>query len=294
MKLILNLFSFFAITFLLQINAFAQTPTGIMTDRPKTEAGDPNRKPPIDGVVEKKLTAEKRVLPYESLREADIMWEKYVWRVIDTREKLNLPFVYPDRPFFKVLMEAAIGGNITAYSTDDDKFTYPLTPDEVAAQSASQDTIITFDPDTYEEVVKIVRNDINYEDVKRFRVKEVWFFDEESSRLGVRILGIAPLLDVKDKNTGVFIREQPMFWIYYPEAREILAREQYFNEGNDASPLTWEDIMEMRFFSSYIYKASNVRNERIQDYITGGVDRLLEGDKIRQEIFNLEHDLWSY
>ncbi len=294
MKLILNLFSFLAIVFLLQTNAFAQNPTGIMIDPLKTEAGDPNRKPPIDGVVEKKLTAEKRVLPYESLREADIMWEKYVWRVIDTREKLNLPFVYPDRPFFKVLMEAAIGGNITAYSTDDDKFTYPLTPDEVAAQSASQDTIITFDPDTYEEVVKIVRNDINYEDVKRFRVKEVWFFDEESSKLGVRILGIAPLLDVKDKNTGVFIREQPMFWIYYPEAREILAREQYFNEGNDASPLTWEDIMEMRFFSSYIYKASNVRDERIQDYITGGVDRLLEGDKIRQEIFNLEHDLWSY
>ena len=66
-----------------------------------------------------------------------------------------------------------------------------------------------------------------------------------------------------------------------------------FNPGNDGDLGTWEDLFERRFFSSYIYKESNVYNRRIQDYLQG-VDILLEADKIKQEIFNYEHDLWSY
>ncbi|MEM1328739.1 MAG: gliding motility protein GldN [Bacteroidota bacterium] len=269
--------------------SFAQNVTGIMT-----EASDPDANRPLDDIVEKRLTVEKRVLPYEDIREADVMWEKRVWRVIDIREKLNLPFAYPERPFFVILMEAAVNGDITVYSAEDDKFTAPLTPEEVASQGASSDTITTFDPDTYEEIIKVVNNEINPEDVKRFRLKEVWFFDEESSTMKVRILGIAPIIESRDENTGQLKYEQPMFWVYYPHVRELLAREPAFTLGNDASPTTWEDIMEMRYFSSYIYKQSNVRNERIQDYISGGVDRLLEAEKIKQEIFNFEQDLWSY
>ena len=84
-----------------------------------------------------------------------------------------------------------------------------------------------------------------------------------------------------------------MFWIYYPEFRKVLAHQQAFNTGNDASPISWEDIFEMRFFASYIYKESDVMNRRLEDYLSG-VDLLLEADKIKNEIFNFEHDLWSY
>lgn len=267
--------------------AMAQQPENILT-----EASDPNANKPLDDIVEKRITFEKRLLPYDHIREADIFWEKRIWRVIDIREKMNLPFAYPERPFFSILMDAAVNEEITVYSTEDDKFTSPLTADEVASMGATIDTVITFDPETYEEQIQIVRNDLNPEDVKRFRLKEVWFFDEETSTMQVRILGIAPLIDVKDEN-GNFRYEKPMFWVYYPEAREILSREDVFNPGNDASPNTWEDLMEMRFFASYIYKESNVLNRRLQDYLSG-VDLLLEADKIRQEIFNFEHDLWSY
>ncbi|MFQ5447126.1 MAG: gliding motility protein GldN, partial [Saprospiraceae bacterium] len=256
------------------------------------ESSDPNAGKPVDDIVEKRITVEKRLLPYDHVREADIFWEKRIWRVIDIREKMNLPFAYPERPFFSILMDAATSGEITVYSTEDDKFTNPLVPDEVASMGATIDTVITFDPETYEEQLQVVRNDLNPEDVKRFRLKEVWFFDKETSTLQVRILGIAPLIDVKDEN-GNFRYEKPMFWVYYPEAREVLSRERVFNFGNDASPVTWEDLMEMRYFSSYIYKESNVRDRRLQDYLTG-VDLLLEADKIKQDIFNFEHDLWSY
>ncbi|MEY3050696.1 MAG: hypothetical protein RLY31_481 [Bacteroidota bacterium] len=266
---------------------WAQTPDNILT-----ESSDPNGGRPLDDIVDKRTTTEKRLIPYEQIREADIFWEKRIWRVLDIREKINLPFAYPERPFFSILMDAATTGEITVFSTEDDKFSSALTADEVASMGATIDTVITFDPETYEERITVVRNDLNPDDVKRFRLKEVWFFDEETSTLQVRILGIAPLIDVKDEN-GNFKYEKPMFWAYYPEAREMLSRERVFNIGNDASPMTWEDLLEMRFFSSYIYKESNVKNRRLMDYLTG-VDLLLEADKIRQEIFNFEHDLWSY
>jgi len=283
MKFALQLLSFCLMMVLFSGNVVAQTPDDILT-----ESSDPNVDRPLDDIVEKKIVFEKRLLPYDQVREADIFWEKRIWRVIDIREKMNLPFAYPERPFFSILMDAAVDGSLTTYSTEDDKFTSPL----IASMGATVDTVITFDPETYEEQIQVVRNDLNPEDVKRFRLKEIWFFDEETSTMQVRILGIAPLIDVKDEN-GNFRYEKPMFWVYYPEARKTLADEFVFNPGNDASPNTWEDLMEMRFFASYIYKESNVLNRRLQDYLSG-VDLLREADKIKQSIFNFEHDLWSY
>ncbi len=259
----------------------------------KTEASDPDEgKTPLDGVYEKTTIQEKRILPYDHIREADVFWEKRIWRVIDVREKINKPFVYPKRPFVKILMDAAEDEQITLYSVLDDEFKNPLTADEAGSIGASTDTIITFDPETFKEEIKVVRNELNVANIKRFRVKEVWFFDEETSTLQVRILGIAPLREVYDDNDN-FRYEQPLFWAYYPELRKVLAREAAFNVKNDATRMSWEDIFEMRYFSSYIFKQSNVYDYRIQDYKTG-TDIILEADRIKESIFEFEHDLWSY
>jgi len=288
MKIALKLLSLTLLTLLTFSNsAFAQLPEGVVT-----ESTDLNADKPLDDITEKTNVLEKRVLPYDHIREADIFWEKRIWRVIDVREKMNLPFAYPERPLFTIMMDAAMENEIKVYSTEDDKFTARLEPGEVATMGATVDTVITFDPETYEEQIQIVRNELNPEDVKRFRLKEIWFFDEESSTMQVRILGIAPLIDVKDDN-GNFKYEKPMFWVYYPDARQVLARELVFNAGNDASPTSWEDLFEMRYFSSYIYKESNVYDRKLQDYLSG-VDILLQADKVKNEIFNFEHDLWSY
>ncbi len=257
----------------------------------KTESSEPTEKV-LDGVYEPTIIKEKRVLQHDHIREADVFWQKRIWRVIDVREKMNKPFVYPEAPFINIILNAAKEEKIKLYSTIDDKFSTELTVEEAASIGASVDTIITFDPETFAETMKIVRNELNWEDIKRFRIKEDWFFDEETSTMQVRILGIAPLREVYDDQDN-FKYEQPMFWAYFPELRQELARHSAFNPFNDATRMSWEDIFEMRYFSSYIYKESNVYDRRIQDYMTG-VDILLESEKIRNEIFNFEHDLWSY
>jgi len=264
---ILKLLSVFAMV-AFATTAFAQRPEEVKTESSEpTEATDVKR--PLDGVVEKKLIPERPILAYDPIREADVVWEKRIWRVIDVREKQNLTFVYPEDPFFKIINDAAIKGELTSYSVEDDKFSKPLTKDEVAAMGSNIDTVTTFDPETYEEKITVVRNDINWENVKQFRVKEVWFFDKESSTLQVRILGIAPLIDEFD-DAGNFKFTRAMYWIYYPDCRTLFARHRVFNlSGNDAAPITWEDLLEMRMFSSYIIKESNVYDRKIEDYATG-------------------------
>jgi gliding motility associated protien GldN len=50
----------------------------------------------VDGVYIQEHIPTKRLIPYEFVREADVIWSKRVWRTIDMREKMNhsiyLPF----------------------------------------------------------------------------------------------------------------------------------------------------------------------------------------------------------
>ena len=49
----------------------------------------------VDGVYLKEQIPTKRLIPYEFVREADVMWSKRVWRNIDMREKINHPMYLP-------------------------------------------------------------------------------------------------------------------------------------------------------------------------------------------------------
>ena len=262
-----------------------------------TESSEPAEDRYVDDIVSKRLVVENTVLPYEPIREADIAWQKKILRLLDTREKMNLPFRYPEKPLFNVFREMIENGDITVF--EDEKFTTALTPEEVEKSLNRVDTSVIFDYDTYEEKVQVVKSEISWEDINRFIVKEIWFFDEESSRLRVRILGIAPERDVYDDETQEFKYSLPLFWIYYPEARNLLSKHRIFNENNDMAPMTWAALFESRFFSSVIYKSSNVLDLRVKDMFdaskeNSNIDILLESKKIKAELFNFEHDFWTY
>ncbi len=246
---------------------------------------------PISDLVAPKILKEKSILPYPKVQERDIMWKKYVWRIIDVREKMNLPFVYPEAPFFDIITNAAQKGELDLFSPEDDHFSYNLSANELQEMLFDRDTVEIWD-ENFNRTLMPIENSLNYENVKRFRIKEVWYFDSHYSVLKVRILGVAPLIEALDE-AGNFKYERPLFWVAYNQLRPVLAKERVFNPQNDAAHTSWEDLMEMRYFASTIIKASNVHDRKIEDYLTG-VDVLLEAEKIKQEIFNFEHDLWSY
>lgn len=275
----------------LAFGATAQNDTQIIT-----ESGTPLEDIYIDGVVKRNLINETPVIEYDHVREADVVWERKIWRIVDVREKMNMSFRSPTKPFFSILRDLAENGDIAVFK--DEGFREPMTIEEINKTLNRIDTTTVFDYDTYEEKVTVVKNEINWEDIKQFRIKEVWYFDKELSVMKSRILGISPILDNIDPDTGELKYSLPLFWIYYPEAREPFSRFRVQNDFNDISPMSWFDLFEQRFFASYIMKQSNTLDLRIEDLYYGydreGIDRLMESDKIKAELFNFEHDLWEY
>lgn len=253
----------------------------------------PLNETPRNSPYDRHLETERKVIPYDHLRESDVFWEKRIWRVIDTREKLNLPFVYPKRPLIQVLLDAIEKEGLPAYSANDDAFSKQVTATEILSGLSSKDTMFTIDPLTGLDTMIVSEQVFNPLTVRKFRMQEVWIIDEETSTMYPRIMGIAPVRDVYDPVTGEFRGESDMFWVYYPDSRQVLANANAFNGMNDAVQLSWEDIFEARLFSSYIVKESNVYDRLIEGYATG-VDAVLESERIKREIFKIEHELWEF
>ena len=124
-------------------------------------------------------------------------------------------------------------------------------------------------------------------------MKEHWVFDKQRSERYVRIIGICPRVEVYDQTTGDFRGFKPLFWLYYPECRYVFQNAEAFNLFNDAQRRTYEDLFQKRYFSSYIVKESNVYDRTVVGYARG-MDALAESERIKEELFLLEHDLWHY
>lgn len=241
------------------------------------------------------------ILPWQNLREADVMWSKRVWREIDIRQKQNVAFRYPGDEnsgggmFIEILLDAVKKGKVKAYSTVNDRFTSALSKDQVMEMLlGSTDSTMVTDPVTGETSLRITHNTFNPYSVTKFRIKEDWVFDRNLGRRVVRIRGLAPLIDKYAQESGQFIGSAPMFWIYYEELRPVLAQYEVFNPDNDVARMNWDEFFENRYFSSYITKVSNPFDQSFQNMGLNGTDALYEGQRVGEELFNKEHDMWVY
>jgi gliding motility associated protien GldN len=256
--------------------------------------------PPRDGVFDKISVVNRVPIPYTPMREADAFWTKRIWRIIDMREKINQPFYYPTteingrKSFMQVILKAIEEGSITAYEGVDDEFLIPLTYQQfMAGMADTQRQTLTRTEPPYDQYDTIILKKFDPLAVMKIRLKEDWFFDKQRSVMDVRILGICPILDEYESDGVTLKGAKPLFWIYFPEARTVFAQAEVFNRFNDAARMSYDDLFYKRMFSSYVYKESNVYDRRISEY-SKGMDALLESERIKNDIFLVEHDLWEY
>jgi len=261
-----------------------------------------------DAAVERLLIKDRTPLAYEHIREDDAVYRQRVWREIDIHEKMNLPFAYAatedngNQRFINILLNAIKSGEVTAFDPSDDRFTTPYTFKQIAEILVGKPKVIQVpdfkaDPDGSKGLMKdtTIVQDFDPESVERYWLKEEWVFDKESSRLYARILGIAPLRTITNAD-GSFRAVAPVFWVYYPDLRPMLAKYESYNGKNYGARMSWEELFESRMFASRIIKSSldNPGDKYIQDYIKDPILQLLEGDHVKEKIFNYEQDLWSY
>lgn len=234
------------------------------------------------------------------VRDADMMWSKRVWRVIDLREKMNLPLYYPLEPtvclksLFDVFKMAIMDGSLKAYANPvfDDEFTVEMTKEEVSKLLVSVDSSDVENVNNPGEYIKVpLKTEIGAGNICQYWIKEDWFFDRQRSVMEVRIVGICPLVQ-KIAENGDVVGVKPLFWIYFPDARAVMARAASFNSFNDSERMSYDELFAKRKFSSFVYKESNVYNRSIAEYKVG-MDALLESESVKEDIFKYESDLWQ-
>jgi len=258
-----------------------------------------------DEAVETAVLRDRTPLPYENLRADDAVYRHKIWREIDTREKLNLPFRYStdenngNQRFISILLQAIQDSVVTVFSSVDDRFTTPMTKGEVAKVISGEPIEVPIYNEAGELTgTKKMINDINFDSFYKFRIKEEVIFDKESSRLFWRILGIAPVKNVINSQ-GLNLGESELFWVYYPDMRETFAKYEVYNGKNIGARMSWEELFESRMFYGRIIKSTidNPYDEFIKNYKglkENAILQLLEGENIKDKIFNYEQDLWSY
>ena len=259
-----------------------------------------------DEAVETSILNDRTPLPYENLRADDAMYRHKIWREIDAREKMNLPFRYAvdenngNQRFISILFKAIQDSLVTVFDVVDDRFTTPMTKQEIVNKISGEQVIV---PIT-DSLGNVIRYDTTHQDIVLdsfylFHIKEEVVFDKESSRLFWRILGIAPVMNKYTAQTNQYVGQQELFWVYYPDMRPIFAKYQVYNGKNYGARMSWEELFEGRMFSGRIVK-STIDNpyDKFIDQLPGlkdkGILQLLEGENIKEKIFNYEQDLWSY
>ncbi len=247
--------------------------------------------PPKDGFYARKDIDSTEMVPLADVREEDVFYAKRIWREIDLRDTVNSALKSPKSRLIDVLIAAIKKDELTAYSpidsalNEDDAFLNPMSADSAAKSALGTAEVSNNKTGTVTTVV----NDFNPELFLKFRIKEDWIFDTKRSVFEPRIVGIAPL-----KYNEVSKQWQPVFWVYYPEAREILTKKRLINTNNDASSLSFDDFFIRRLFSSYIVKESNPGDNKIRDIITDPRERLYESERIKKSVLDYEQGLWEY
>jgi len=254
---------------------------------------------PLDGYYKKTNILSAKITPYPNLREVDVAFAKRIWREIDVREKMNQYLASPKQRLIDVLLNAIASGELTAYDAnpdpkidpDGDAFSRPLSPGDAHGRLADSSLVEKRDANNNIISSKMVAGDFNADSLLKFRIKEDWIFDKQRSMFEPRIIGIAPM--IKIKGAGAISDYQPAFWIYFPDARPILATKEVASRDNDNTGLSFDDVFMKRIFTSYIVKESNDKNDRIRDYATG-IDKLYESEKIKKALMDWEINLWQY
>ena len=263
----------------------------------------------------------------------DVIWSRYIYRIIDMRYKQNYQLYFPPkaddpdyRNLFKVILDAVVDGMpIYPRSSEtikpDFKNYQPLTKAQIPSDAffIVDKTEDHSDDDDYYKIDRSNAMLINYDSVTdqmkanpysfqdvvknqiKYLVQEVVFFDKHTSRLHTKIMAIAPLhpvlISASQDSTQIMdqLRQSIMFWIPFDGLRPYLAMQYAIPNRNETKRVTYDEFFQKRLFTSYIVGEGNMYNRWIPDYKHNDIEGIRkEQDRIATELLNFEQDLWEY
>ena len=111
-------------------------------------------------------------------------------------------------PLKEILIERFKAGELMGYNQKRE----PLEPASAQDIFIQKDTIITFDPETYEEKVQVVRLEFGPIDIADFRVQQNWFFAPSHTSLQCSTLAVGPAIPIIDEYGSQLALRPLFFW----------------------------------------------------------------------------------
>lgn len=114
---------------------------------------------------------------------------------------MNQPFTSPpQRPLIAIIHEIVKKGELIVFDPVvdcADQFRQVIEPDNLNRIGLSLGSIMQYDVVTGEEVKVLVKNELIWDRIIKFKfkIKEVWFFDINTGKMRVRILGLVPVME---------------------------------------------------------------------------------------------------
>lgn len=251
----------------------------------------------------------KKAVPYEYVRESDIVWETCIWRTIDFKEKFNQFFYFPTDPtentqdrvnLANALYAAVSNGDIEVF--EDDEMKIPLEWSVLESRINKIDTVtIPGDVDEWGDQItpdrdSVVMTAFDAKDYEVIKLKEFWYIDKEDTRQKVRLIGLALVQNsCKERDGEMECTQIDKFWVPMDDmrVRNILVKVNAYDENNNSLELSYDEIFISRYFDSFVTRESNRANRSVSDYLTG-LEAIVESQNIEEKIFNIESDMWEY
>ena len=265
------------------------------------------------------VSVKNKPIDYGFIEDKDVLRSMVVWEIIDMNEKINQPFyhnadglVTSNKSLYQILLDNINNGKIKEVY-DDEMFSTKLSPEQIQQRlKVTVETPWLIDKKNAGE--KLTPEDIKAgtdiietttEKVKLLKIKGMWYVDRRDGQMKYRLLGIAamgpdPLMLAERTADGQMLGNKDelidLFWVFYPDAREVLANQIVFNGKNLSSDITYDDVLNARRFSSIIYKSDNgLGTGKISDYIPHDAEEQLEeSERIKAQILEMENDMWNY
>ena len=250
-------------------------------------------------------------LPYGYTDERDVLWSKTTWEIIDLDERVNFPLYYPidtnnigagRRSLYDVLVKNIKNGKIENVYADS-YFTEKRTLRDIEASLVYSDTtdlgIEQYNAEGTVDPQYIRKFSLDAGDIEEWHIRGYWYLDKRQGELKYRLLGICPVAnEARSKafpEDGIDSKVE-LFWVWFPGARNVLHEAKAFNRKNTSQPISYDHLLNSRRFHAVIYKEDNVQGDRgVKDYINdNALMQLLESDRIKEQIRNIEIDLWNY
>lgn len=261
-------------------------------------------------------------------RNEDVIWSRYIYRIIDMRQKQNYQLYFPVAPddpdyrsLFRVILDAIEKGlplyvkssdigDIKPYFDNDPMPNEMIPPifntDRDGSLSDGNIATCEYMLLNYDSTTNAWRfNNFTYAGFIRnqykYLIQEIVFFDRHTSRLHSKIMGIAPL---QADNTTYFegmnvidaLYGQILFWIAFDDLRPYLAQQFVIPSQNETKRVTFDEFFQKRLYTSYLVGEGNMYNRMLPDakygYTPADIKR--EQARIEKELLDFEQDLWEY